>query len=304
VNIEPIRPIGTITIPIQAIALQKLGSNNEVNYLSVNIFMNAQVKLVFALTFIIHLISMLAYAVRIAGVRTGRIAVSFALFNILALVSRTSNTFQGPLLAKHVEKNILQGTGWAVETDLRYLVFAATLASVVGLLLIPTFQRLACSAIKGLDTYRSVPRMLFKSASRSGLRQFKNALSIPARANLTGLSLRQAPRAILIYNALATAFLTVGVFASLYAGYLQPELRVTANNLSPVINAVSTILLFVFIDPYLSLLTDDVNSGRATEAYFRRCIVLFGISRIVGTVIAQLLLVPGARLIAYVAKLL
>jgi len=27
---------------------------------------------------------------------------------------------------------------------------------------------------------------------------------------------------------------------------------VTANNLSPVVNALSTILLFVFIDPYLS----------------------------------------------------
>ena len=40
--------------------------------------MTNQVKLVFLLTFVIHLISTLSYAVRIAGVRTGRIAVSFA----------------------------------------------------------------------------------------------------------------------------------------------------------------------------------------------------------------------------------
>ncbi len=68
--------------------------------------------------------------------------------------------------------------------------------------------------------------------------------------NLTRMSFRHAPRKILRYNVVATAFLTVGVFASLYAGCLKPELRVTANNLSPVVNAVSTILLFVFIDPY------------------------------------------------------
>ena len=109
---------------------------------------------------------------------------------------------------------------------------------------------------------------------------------------------------ILIYNTLATAFLTVGVFASLYAGYIRPDLRLTANNLSPVINAVSTILLFIFIDPYLSLLTDDVTAGRATEAVFRRCIGLFALTRILGTIMAQFLLIPGARLIAGVAQFL
>jgi len=266
--------------------------------------MSNQVKLVFLLTFVIHLISTLSYAVRIAGVRTGRIAVSFAIFNILVLASRTSNTFQGPLLAKHVEENILHGVNSGIEADFRWLLVASTLASVAGLLLIPTFQRLFARAIETLGTYRSVPRMMLRALSRAGLHQLRVAASIPAKENITLLTLRQAPRTILLYNALATALLTVGVFASLYAGYLRPDLRVTANNLSPVINALSTILLFMFIDPYLSLLTDDVTAGRATEGYFRRCIVLFAVSRVVGTVLAQLFLIPAAKLIALVAELL
>ena len=68
--------------------------------------MAIQVQVVFVLTFIIHLVSMLSYSIRIAGVRTGRIAVSLTFFNVLLLVSRASNTFQGLLLAKHVEQNI------------------------------------------------------------------------------------------------------------------------------------------------------------------------------------------------------
>ena len=266
--------------------------------------MNTQVKLVFLLTFVIHLISTLSYAVRIAGIRTGRIAVSFALFNILVLVSRTSNTFQGPLLAKHVENNILQGVFSGTEADFRWLLVASTLASIVGLLLIPTFQRLFAEAIQSLGTYRSMPRLMLRAFTRSGLNQLRNAASIPAKNNISRLMFHQAPYKILIYNTLATAFLTVGVFASLYAGYIRPDLRLTANNLSPVINAVSTILLFIFIDPYLSLLTDDVTAGRATEAVFRRCIVLFALTRILGTIMAQFLLIPGARLIAGVAQLL
>jgi hypothetical protein len=53
--------------------------------------MDIQLLVLCSLTFVIHLIGTLAYAVRIAGVRTRRIAISFALFNILVLVSRTSN---------------------------------------------------------------------------------------------------------------------------------------------------------------------------------------------------------------------
>ncbi len=63
--------------------------------------MDLKLAIICLLAFIIHLIGTLAYAVRIAGVRTRRIAVPFALFNILILVSRTSNSFHDPFLAKN-----------------------------------------------------------------------------------------------------------------------------------------------------------------------------------------------------------
>ena len=266
--------------------------------------MSTQVTLVFLLTFLIHLMSMLSYAIRIAGVRTRRIAVSLALFNILLLISRTSNTFQAPLLANHVEQKIIGGGSEGIESDLRWMILAATLASIVGMVTIPTFQRLAARAIESLGSHRSMLRLLMRMFSLSTIRHLRTSASVPAKENLTRLVWRQAPWNMLVYNAVATALLTVGVFASLYAGFLTPELRVTANNLSPVVNAVSTILLFVFIDPYLSLLTDDVVAGRTSEAHFRRCIVMLGSSRLAGTVLAQLALTPAARLIAAVARLL
>jgi Alternate to MurJ len=264
--------------------------------------MSLQVQLVFLLTFVIHLFATLAYAIRIAGVRTGRIAVSFALANVLLLVARTSNTFQGPLLAKHVEQSILSGSVSHVETELRWLMLAATLATFVGVLLIPTAQRVFSQAIEALGVHRSVPRLLLSGVSRSGLRALRAAIKVPSIKNLTQFRRRSAPHRMLVYNALATALLTVSVFASLYAGCLKPELRVTANNLSAVVNGTATVLLFLFIDPYLSLLADDAVSKRATEAEFRRSIVLFGVSRLVGTVVAQLALIPGAKVIALVAK--
>src|SRR5271165_4948565 len=81
--------------------------------------MDWQLAALCGLTFIIHLIGTLAFAVRIAGVRTRRIAVSFALFNVLVLVSRTSNSFQGPFLAKRIEQVLHKGAVDHLLADFR-----------------------------------------------------------------------------------------------------------------------------------------------------------------------------------------
>ena len=94
----------------------------------------------------IHLISTLSYSVRIVVIRTKRIAVSFALFNIMVLISRTANGFQAPLLANQVEKGIQNGTSENL-LDFRFILLGATLATIIGGLLIPTFQRLFTKSI-------------------------------------------------------------------------------------------------------------------------------------------------------------
>lgn len=265
--------------------------------------MDANLAIIFALTFLIHLIGTLAYSVRIAGTRTRRIAVSLSLFNILVLLSRTSNSFQAPLLAKRVEENLLEGVSISAEADFRWLLLAASLATLTGSLLIPTFQRLFARAVEVFSRYRSMPRLLLRGFSPAGLALLHASLRVPAAANLAALrSPERLPLGVVISNMLAMAVWTVGVFASLYAGYLAPELRVTASQLSAVINGVATILMFVFIDPYLSMLTDDVVDGKVSEGYFRRSVVWLTGSRLVGTVLAQVLLVPAALAIVAIAR--
>ena len=259
--------------------------------------------MVFALTFLINLISTLSYSVRIAGIRTGKIALSLALFNILVLVSRTSNSLQAPLLAKHVEQNIPRGAAAGIESEFRWLLLAATLATAVGALLVPTFQRLFSRAVQAFHIYRSVPRLLWRSFSMAGIRQIRQSVQWPSKESLTQFAdMRRLQVWTVLFNTAAVAILTVGVFSSLYAGYLNPSLRMTANSLSPIINGLATVLMFVFIDPVLSFLTDDVMEGKITGAFFRKFIVLMIGSRLIGTIAAQWLLVPAAKIIILVAE--
>jgi hypothetical protein len=121
--------------------------------------------------------------------------------------------------------------------------------------------------------------------------------------SLTHLRLRHVVRpGVMTLNMVAVALWTVGVFASLYAGCLNPQLRVTSSNLSSIVNGLATILMFVFIDPQMSMMTDDVMEGRVSDATFRRALVWLVSSRFAGTLIAQLLLVPAASLIVLVAQ--
>lgn len=121
--------------------------------------MDTQLLIICALTFVIHVIATLAYAVRIAGVRTRRIAVSFALFGIIALVSRTANSFQGPFLAKRVEEDLARHVQASMLGDFQLFLLAATIATVVGAFLIPTFQRYFSRAVTHFQAHRSIPRL-------------------------------------------------------------------------------------------------------------------------------------------------
>lgn len=131
----------------------------------------------------------------------------------------------------------------------------------------------------------------------------RDALHPPSFSHLRNLGKeRGVGWGVLLANCLAQALITVGVLASLYAGYLNPEFRVTASQLSAVINGFATILLFALIDPQLSVMTDDVVEGRVSEALFRRTIVWISFSRLAGTLLAQLLFLPSARLVALIAN--
>lgn len=264
--------------------------------------MDNQLALICLLTFSIHLIGALAYAARIAGVRTRRIAMSFALFNVLVLVSRLSNSFLGPFLAKRIETALADGTGEHLLAEFRIILLSATAAAIVGAIMVPTVQRWFCSAIGHFHEHRSIARLLLHAFSRGGLGYIRRTSTVPARENVSGLrKISGLPMKVIGLNVLAQALLTVGVIASLYAGYLYPEYRVTASQLSAIVNGVATLLLFVLIDPQLSVMTDDVVAGSVDEARFRRTIVWLSLSRVAGTLVAQLLLLPAAWLVVYAA---
>lgn len=147
--------------------------------------MDIQIIVVIILNFIISLIGTLAYSVRLVGVRTGKIAVSFALFNILMLVSRVAVTFQVPILTKYAERS--SGTV-DLLTIFNAIIVISGVATVFGALLIPTFQRILYKGVKSFAIDRSLPKLILHSFSKSGIRYMKECVSVPSKENVRELT--------------------------------------------------------------------------------------------------------------------
>ncbi|UZQ52345.1 lipid II flippase Amj family protein [Clostridium kluyveri] len=267
--------------------------------------MTIQVYLVFILTFIIYMIGTLAYSARIVGVRTGRIAVSFAVFNVFVLIQRTANTVQAPLLAKTIENGINSGQSAGLIHIFRWVIFSITLATIAGAILMPTFIKIFNKLVISFSVYRSLPRLMMHAFSKSGIEQFKNSISIPKRENLSELkNFNKTPKKVILLNMISFSVSSISVLSALYAGCLSPDLRTTCSTLSAVINSISTIFMVMFIDPYLSMMTDDVIRGESTELEFNRYIIFIVGGLIAGSILSQFLLVPASKLIVIIARLI
>lgn len=267
--------------------------------------MDTKVIIVLIMTFIVNFIAMLSYSARTAGINTGKMAVANSIFNVFNLGSRAAGAFQAPFLAKTVENAIGSNNTFNLLIIFRYILLSTALGSICGAIFIPTFQRILCKAIESFNTHRSIPKLMLHGFSKSGIVQFKRCIKIPSRQSIKQLKrFERMPKKIILFNIIATALVSTGSISSIYAGVLNTELRTTCTTLSSVVNGLAIILLYIFIDPNLSMMTDDVILGKRTESDFRRCTMFMVSGRILGTIAAQLLLVPAAILISRIASII
>lgn len=267
--------------------------------------MSFKIVFVMIMTFIINFIGTLAYCTRTAGVKTGKLAISGSIFNIFSLGSSAANTLQAPILAKTVDINIDRGTTGNLLTNFRYILLSAALGNLCGAIFIPTFQRILCKAIDSFNIHRSIPKLMLHGFSKSGVVQFKSCVKIPSKQNIKQLKRFDGmPKKIIAANVIVVALSATASVSTLFAGALNPNLRSTCMSLSPVINALPTLLLAIFIDPNLSMMTDDVLLGKRTETDFNRCVMFMVSGRILGTIVSQIILVPAALLVAWVAGII
>ncbi|UVI29226.1 lipid II flippase Amj family protein [Paenibacillus spongiae] len=258
-----------------------------------------QVMLVSLFTFVIHLAETLTYSLRSAGVRLGKLAVALSLSGIILLISRTANMVQAPLTGKiidfakhHADYNLID--------QLRVIIGAATMGTCAALLLFPSAVLLSSRVISHFEVAGSIPQLVRSSVSTQQLQNVRYHLRFPTFTMLSRLRTGGIPTKLVVLNCLVTAIYTIGVLAALLASTLTMDHSIAASQSSGLINGIATILLTIIIDPRIGLMTDKVLRGEQEIAVLHKIFGMLMISRLLGTVLAQVLLVPAAYWIKWV----
>ena len=193
------------------------------------------------LTGLIHLAETSASSLRLAGIRTGHLATSLSFVNATLLVARMSNMLQAPFLGGMVDTAILNGNPNILIDNFRLIIFAAFIGNLIGAILSPFFVSIYTKAILKFDHVGSVPKLILQFFQPKNFIKVVGLFRLPRKQSFEGLSLRNIPKTFLLLNVLMVSIYAIGVLASMLAGAMIPEYRVTATQLSAIVNGIATI---------------------------------------------------------------
>jgi Alternate to MurJ len=260
--------------------------------------------LIIVLTAVVHCLDTASYASRIAGARTGRLALTGALFNIVSLASRVAYTLQAPLLGSAVDHMVRERNLGGLLRDFHVILGAASAGTLLGAMLIPSFTAIFSRGALAYEFHGSFSALLIHTLSLRGFSRITQHLRLPLPERVQQARKFNLPRSFLLLNIIVTAVYTVGISSTIYASALAPELARTATTLSGVVNGVGTLLLVILIDPVSALITDQALRGTRPVAEVSYVVIWQVAGRFIGTLLAQLLFLPAAIIVVRLARLL
>ncbi|MGZ3496453.1 MAG: lipid II flippase family protein [Vulcanimicrobiaceae bacterium] len=289
-------------------------------------FWTWQLLVALAINVIVQAIQIGAYAARLAGVRTGRIATSISLFNLFVTASRLATLVYtlmlGPLsdragnavkqllpkVANHTDvlpatQSLIQQIQHTFEWQLRLIILAGTIGTVLGSLLLPMFVYLYIRGVRSFERTKSLPHSLARLLNPRVLWDVLQHNRLPTLAELRSFSTKNIPRRLLIFNVVVTGIYAIGVVAAYYASVIDVNVARTAIGISGIINGIGTVAFTFFVDPTSSIIVDEAVKGERPHEEVKSMVFYLSLTAIVGWILSQFILYPSALLIAFVAHL-
>ncbi|MBV9403292.1 MAG: DUF2837 family protein [Candidatus Eremiobacteraeota bacterium] len=282
-------------------------------------FWTWQLGVALAINVVVQAIQIGAYAARLAGVRTGRIATSISLFNLFVTASRLAtliytlmlgplsdragNAIRAIVLHGSADANAIAQIRHTFDLQLRAIVLAGLFGTILGSMMLPMFTELYVRGVRSFERTKSVPHSLLRLFNPRVILDLLRHLRWPALGELLSFSARDIPRRLLIFNVVVTGIYAIGVVAAYYASVLDINVARTAIGISGIINGIGTVAFTLFVDPTSSIIVDEAVKAERPERDVKAMVFYLSLTAIIGWILCQLILVPAAEVIAFVAHL-
>jgi hypothetical protein len=276
-------------------------------------FWSWQLILALVINVVIQAIQIGAYAARLAGVRTGRVATSISLFNLFVTASRLATLIYtlmlGPLAdragnaVRAASVAAVPGIQHTFEVQLRLIILAGTAGTILGALLLPMFTYMYVRGVRSFERTRSLPHSLARLFKPHVVFDIIRHIRVPSWREIFAFSPRHIPKRLLVFNVVVTGIYAIGVVAAYYASVLAPSVARTAIGTSGLINGIGTVAFTFFVDPTSSIIVDEAVKGERPHKDVKSMVFYLALTAVIGWLLSQLILWPSAEFISIVAHI-
>lgn len=197
----------------------------------------------------------------------------------------------------------VSATQHVFEWQLRLIIMAGTVGVILGTLLLPMFTYMFVRGVRSFERTKSLPHSFMRLADPAVMLRIVQQIRLPRPGELRSFSLRGIPRRLLIFNVVVTGVYAIGVVAAYYASVLDIAVARTAIGISGVINGIGTVAFTFFVDPTSSMIVDEAVKGERPVDEVKSMVFYLSLTALVGWILSQFILWPGAELIRFVAHL-
>lgn len=248
----------------------------------------------------------MAYSVKSAGVAVKKIALSYSLYNVFDLLSKTALTVLNPLFASLLEKSIQKQNSDLFHFCIVIYMLTWIISSALSLFYLPVFHDFFKKYVGTYEKNPSVLTLVQGLLKQTNIRVFVRIYKHVSFKNIVRKLIKEKilPSKVYWMNTLAYALNSISLPACLLAAYTLPEYRVTSLTLAPLISGWATLILFLYVDPFIALESEKTSQGVIGLKSFRSTLTQLAYTKVVGAILGIFLVVPVSKFIVLVSTTL
>lgn len=244
----------------------------------------------------------LGYGLKLVVYKNKQYNLTNTVYNMFSVFIKMFVTFQAPLLGVLIDVSITNKV--MPIRDFRLVLFGSALGALLAILFMPTFLNLFPAIVNKVATKGSATSGLVASLAGAKKYKLKELVKLPSRSMFKDVKSLWHFKWIILANLIVQAIYSVSMYSAYLASYYRPESRLSIAGFSGTINSVASILLLVWLEPRISLLTDEVYQGKKEYVLLKRLVLVLVLTKLLGALLGQVLLVPASEIIYFTYRVL
>lgn len=255
-----------------------------------------------AITCTVYIIDTWALSLRIAIYKNKQYTLTGSVFNLISLIAKFAQTFQAPLLGILIDVSIRNNRN--PEMDFRLILAFASIGVFLSILILPTFLNLFTLFVNRSANMGSVYRGLISGIDTEKIKKTTRYIQIPNFNMINELKQIGRHKNILLLHIIITAVYATGILSSYYAAMYLPESRLSIAGFSGSINSIASLLMLIVLEPKIAIINDEALKGRRDYSELKLVVLILIFSKLIGTLIAQMLFIPASQWVFFIYKIL